>query len=176
MGYNTDMITPAEFFDPTLVQFAKLSLAMILGGIIGTERAVLAKQVAGTRTFGLVALGACLFILVGNYASSAYLGVSNINPTQVAAGIITGIGFLGGGLIIFRGDALHGVTTAAGLWIVAAIGMSVGFGLYAISVFVTILTLIMFSGMWYVENRFKHWFQEHQKEEHVDPIPSAPKY
>ncbi len=167
------MHTPAEFFDPTIVQCAKLFLAMLLGGIIGTERALLAKQVAGTRTFGLVALGACLFILVGNYANAAYLGVSNINPTQIAAGIVTGIGFLGGGLIIFRGDALHGVTTAAGLWIVAAIGMAVGFGLYVVAVFVTILALVMFSGMWYVENRFKHWFAEYRQEEHVDPIPSA---
>lgn len=167
------MHTPAEFFDPTFVQFAKLFLAMLLGAVIGTERAILAKQAAGMRTFGLVALGACLFIVVGNYANTAYLGVVNFNPTQIAAAIVTGIGFLGGGLIVFRHESQHGITTAAGLWITAAIGMSVGFGMYATSVFATILALLMFTGMWYVENRFKHWFEVRQEEAHIDPIPSA---
>jgi len=74
--------------------------------------------------------------------------------------VITGIGFLGAGLIIFRGDTLHGITTAAGLWIVSGIGMAVGFGMYAVSIFATFLALLMFTGMWYVENRFKHWFEE----------------
>ncbi|MEK7856647.1 MAG: MgtC/SapB family protein, partial [Acidobacteriota bacterium] len=75
--------------------------------------------------------------------------------------IVTGIGFLGGGLIIFRGDSLHGITTAAGLWITAGIGMAVGFGLYSIGVFATILVLIMFTGMYWLESMFKHWFAEH---------------
>lgn len=144
--------------------FGKLILALLLGGIIGTERAVLAKQAAGTRTFGLVALGACLFILTSNYANSAYLGIVNFQPTYVAAAIVTGIGFIGGGLIIFRGDTLHGVTTAAGLWITAAVGIAVGFGMYSVAIFASILTLIMFTGMWYVETRFKHWFADHNPE------------
>lgn len=154
------MHTPAEFIDPTFVIFAKLLLAMILGGIIGTERAVVAKQAAGTRTFGLVALATCLFISISNYVGTSYLGVVNIQPLQLAAGVVTGIGFLGAGLIIFRGDAVHGVTTAAGLWLVTAIGMAVGFGMYAVAIFATLLTLIMFTGMWYLENRFKHWFND----------------
>ncbi len=155
------MHSPALFMDPTIVMFAKLLLAMVLGGVVGTERAVLARQAAGTRTFGLVALAACLFIVISNYVDTAYLGVSNILPLQLAAGVVTGIGFIGAGLIIFRGDTVHGVTTAAGLWIVTAIGIAVGFGLYAVAVFTTILTLLMFTGMWYIENRFKHWFTEH---------------
>lgn len=150
-----------QFIDTNTVMFAKLLLAMILGGIIGTERAVIARQVAGTRTFGLVAMGACLFILAGNYVDTAYLGIVNFNPSYVTAAVVTGIGFLGGGLIIFRGDALHGVTTAAGLWITAAIGVSVGLGLYPVAVFASLLTLIMFTGMWYAENRFKQWFEPH---------------
>ena len=154
------MPTPADFFDPNIVMFAKLFLAMILGGVVGTERAVLAKQAAGTRTFGLVALGACLFVVTGIHVDNAYLGILTFDPMRVAAAVIMGIGFLGGGLIIFRGDNLHGVTTAAGLWIVAGIGMAVGFGMYSISIFATLLTLLMFTGMWYVENRFKHWFEE----------------
>ena len=149
---------PELFIDTQIVMFGKLLLATLLGGIIGTERALLARQAAGTRTFSLVAMGSCLFILCGNYIDTAYLGVVNFNPSQIAAGVVTGIGFLGAGLIIFRGDTLHGVTTAAGLWIVAALGIAVGLGLYFIAVFTTLLTLVVFSGMWYVEMRFKHWF------------------
>lgn len=156
------MHTPALFMDPTVVMFAKLLLAMLLGGIIGTERAVLAKQSAGTRTFGLVSLGACLFVITGSYVDTAYLGVVNLDPMSIAASIVTGIGFIGGGLIIFRNDALHGVTTAAGLWIAAGVGIAAGFGMYAVAIFSTVLSLLMFTGMWYLENRFKHWFIEHE--------------
>mgnify|MGYP001562734940 CR=1 FL=1 len=74
--------------------------------------------------------------------------------------------WVGGGLIIFRKDALHGATTAAGLWIAAGIGIAVGFGLYSVAIFTAILSLIMFTGMWYVENRFKHWFTEHAPDSH----------
>src|SRR3989338_9516748 len=101
-----------HFVDPVSVQFFKLFLAMALGGIIGTERAVLARQAAGTRTFGLVSLGACLFIIVNNFVNSAYLGIVDFQPTYIAAAIITGIGFIGGGVIIFLSEGLPGVTTA----------------------------------------------------------------
>ena len=159
-----------QFIDPTSIAFGKLLVALLLGGIIGTERAVLARQAAGTRTFGIVSLGACLLIVVGNYVNSAYIGVVDFQPTFIAASIITGIGFIGGGLIIFRGESLHGVTTAAGLWIAAALGITVGYGLYAVAVYTTVLTLVMFAGMWYVEDKFKHWFVEiehltHSKEQ-----------
>src|SRR3990167_6261876 len=154
------MPNPTLFIDPTAIVFVKLLLAMFLGGLIGTERAVLARQAAGTRTFGLVSLGACLFIVVANYVDTAYIGLLNFDPLRVAAAIIMGVGFLAGGLIIFKGDAVHGTTTAAGLWIVTGLGMAVGFGMYAVAIFTAILTLIMFTGMWYVENRFKHWFVE----------------
>src|SRR3954471_220209 len=161
-----------RFIDPTSVMFLKLFIAMLLGGIIGTERAILARQAAGTRTFGLVSLGACLFIIVNNYVNSAYLGVVDFQPMYVTAAIVTGIGFIGGGLIIFRGEALHGITTAAGLWIAAALGISVGFGLYAVAIYTAMLTLIMFIGMWYVEDKFKHWFIEHEHR-HATEEPMA---
>ena len=160
------MHSAAQFIDPESVMFFKLVLAMLLGGVIGTERAVLARQPAGTRTFGLVALGACLFIVVNNFVNSSYLGIVNFEPMHAAAGIITGIGFIGGGLIIFRGEALHGITTAAGLWIAAGVGMAVGFGLYAVSIFATILALIIFVGMWYVEQKFKSWFSAVENHDH----------
>lgn len=165
------MHTPALFLDPTIVMFAKLLLAMILGGIIGTERAVLAKQSAGTRTFGLVSLGACLFVITGSYVDTAYLGVLNFDPMHIAAAIVTGIGFIGGGLIIFHKEALHGTTTAAGLWIAAGVGIAVGFGMYAVAIFTMILSLLMFTGMWYLENRFKHWFTEHAPDMRATETP-----
>jgi putative Mg2+ transporter-C (MgtC) family protein len=102
-------------------------------------------------------MGACLFVVAGNFVDTHYLGVVNFNPSQVASSVVTGIGFLGAGLIIFRGDTLHGVTTAAGLWVAAAIGVAVGFGMYDVAVFTTLLTLVMFTGMWYVEHRFMRW-------------------
>ena len=165
-----------QFVDPTLVMFVKLLLAMLLGGLIGTERAVLAKQAAGTRTFGLVSLGACLFTVIGSYVDVAYIGILTFDPLRIGAAIIMGIGFLGGGLIVFRGDSLHGVTTAAGLWIAAGLGMAIGFGMYAVAIFSTILALTMFSGMWYMENRFKHWFEDHElvrPDQQKPTIPSA---
>src|SRR3990167_9604236 len=121
------MLGPEQFVDPTVVMFGKLLLAMFLGGLIGTERAVIARQAAGTRTFGLVALGACLFVIIGSHVDTAYIGILTFDPLRVAAAVIMGLGFLAGGLIIFRGDSLHGVTTAAGLWIATGLGMAVGF-------------------------------------------------
>jgi putative Mg2+ transporter-C (MgtC) family protein len=162
------MHTPAAFADPTNLMFLKLLLAIVLGGIIGTERAILARQAAGTRTFGLVSLGSCLFVVVGSFVDTHYIGVVNLEPMQIAGAIVTGIGFIGGGLIIFRGDSLHGVTTAAGLWIAAAVGMATGFGMYAVAVYATLLSLAMLTGMWYVENRFKLWADRRTAEREPD--------
>src|SRR3989344_7692506 len=115
------------------------------------------------------ALAACAFIVITNYVDTSYLGIITLQPLQLAAGVVTGIGFIGAGLIIFRGDSVHGVTTAAGLWIVTAIGIATGFGMYAMAVFTTLLTLIMFTGMWYIENRFKHWFRHEASEASYQP-------
>ncbi len=143
------------FGDPSLVVFGKLLLATLLGIAIGTERAVVAQQAAGSRTFGLVALGSCVFVVTGMAANEQFIGLVNFDPSRVLSAIIQGIGFLGAGLIIFRNETLHGVTTAAGLWVAAGVGCLVAFGLYHIAVFVTFLVLLVFFGMWYVEKMFK---------------------
>lgn len=161
------MNAAAQFADPTVILFGKLILAMLLGGVIGTERSVFAHQAAGTRTFGLVALGACLFIITANFVDIAHLGLVNYDPMRMAAAVVMGIGFIGGGLIIFRGDAVHGITTAAGLWLSAGVGIAVGFGMYSVAIFSTLLVLLIFSGMWYLENRFKDWFQ------HIESPPTG---
>ncbi|MBI2030200.1 MgtC/SapB family protein [Candidatus Kaiserbacteria bacterium] len=160
-----------QFIDTNTVMFLKLLLAMVLGGIIGTERSVIARQPVGTRTFGLVSLGACLFIIVGNYVDTAFIGILNFDPLRMGAAVVMGIGFIGGGLMFFRGDSLHGATTAAGMWVATAVGIAVGFGLYSLSIFATILALIMFTGMWYVEDRFKHWFTTIHHHENGTPPP-----
>jgi putative Mg2+ transporter-C (MgtC) family protein len=141
------------FFSPTLIIFGQLLLAILLGVILGTERSVVANKVAGTRTYALVALGACLFSIISIQVTTGYLGLVNFDPMRVVAGIVTGIGFLGAGVIIFKDNTLQGLTTAAGLWVAAGIGVAVAYGLYAISIFTTILTLLVFTGLWYFEHR-----------------------
>jgi putative Mg2+ transporter-C (MgtC) family protein len=156
-----------EFADPTIVLFGKLVLATFLGILIGTERALMANQTAGSRTFGLVSLGSCLFVIAGTSIDAQFIGLVNFDPARVVAAIVQGIGFLGAGLIIFRENNLHGVTTAAGLWVSAGVGAVVGFGMYAMAIFSTLLIIAVFFFMWYVEKTFKHWFAE-VKEHHGD--------
>ncbi len=96
-------------------------------------------------------MGACLFTIVGELAATIGGGISD--PTHIAGQIITGIGFLAGGAIIFNKDQLHGLTTSAGLWVAAAIGVAVGFKFYAIAIFVTVLTVLIFGLFWRFEKK-----------------------
>lgn len=145
---------PELFADTNLIVFGKLALAAFLGFLIGTERAVAGKR-AGTRTFALVALGACLFVIASFQANEMFTEITEFDPMRVAAAVVTGVGFLGAGLIIFRDDALRGLTTAASLWVSAAIGVAVGAGLYTMAVFSTVLVLIIFTLVWFVEEWIK---------------------
>ncbi|PIR82221.1 hypothetical protein COU20_03630 [Candidatus Kaiserbacteria bacterium CG10_big_fil_rev_8_21_14_0_10_59_10] len=158
-----------ELFDTEAVILGKLLLATVLGLLIGTERALMARQAAGSRTFALVSLGSCLFIVAGLHIDVRYLGIVNFDPARVLAAVVQGIGFIGAGLIIFRGHALHGVTTAAGLWVAAAVGAMVGFGMYAIAIFAVLLALTVLFGMWYVENRFKRILLDNHPEQPEEP-------
>lgn len=152
--------------DPTNIMFGKLALAVLLGLIVGTERAIAGKQ-AGSRTFAFVSLGSCLFVLISNYVNLMYLGVVDFQPTLMASSIIAGVGFIGAGLIFIHGDAARGVTTAAGLWVAAAVGTAVGFGMYAVAIFTSFLALVIFTALWFVENSFRHWFEAWGEKEHV---------
>ena len=143
--------------DPTIVMFGQLILATFLGLAIGTERSIVAQQRAGMRTFALVSLGACAFVIGGHAIDMQYLGIVNFDPARIAAGIVQGVGFIGAGLIFMRGDSVHGITTAAGLWVSAAIGVLVAFHLYAVAIFTAALTLSIFFVMWYVERVIKRW-------------------
>ena len=123
----------------------RLVVAAGLGGAIGLERE-LRDHEAGFRTHLLVALGACVFTLVSAYAWTDWTFSTRegivFDPTRIAAQIVTGIGFLGAGAIIVRGINVRGLTTAATLWVVAAIGMAAGTGYYVVAIGATALVLV----------------------------------
>jgi putative Mg2+ transporter-C (MgtC) family protein len=120
-----------------LKQIGELALAFGLSSLIGIEREWRQKS-AGLRTHALVGVGAALFVLVSKYGFSDVLGPHVIlDPSRVAAQIVTGIGFIGGGLIFVRGDAVRGLTTAAIVWVTAAIGMACGAGLVILALAAT---------------------------------------
>lgn len=144
--------------DLMLVMFGKMLLAAFLGMLIGTERSVVARRSAGMRTFALVSLGACIFTMTGVYVDAQYIGIINFDPMRIAAAIVQGVGFIGAGLMFYRGDSVHGITTAAGLWVAAAVGVLVGFGIYPLAIFAAALTVVIFFGLWYVEHRFMDWY------------------
>lgn len=118
-----------------LETIARLSLSLTLGGLIGLEREVLRKP-AGLRTHILVALGSALFTILSLY------GFPGSDPARVAAYIVAGVGFIGGGAIIQSRDRVIGITTAASLFVTAAIGMACGAGLYISAIFVTAVAFI----------------------------------
>ena len=138
----------------------RLVLALILGALIGIER-VHAGKSAGVRTLGLVALGASLFIVISESVVRSY--GFEVDPLRVAANVVMGVGFLGGGMIIFNGDSLSNLTTAAGVWVAAAIGMAVGFGMYGVAIVTTLLVIITFTLMWHIEEYLKKLFGKRKK-------------
>lgn len=119
----------------------RLVLSMVLGMIVGAERKR-KGQIAGIRTFALISMGACLAMLLSIYVPQVYLGLKNGDPGRIAAQVITGIGFIGGGAMIHMKGAVKGLTTAAGIWMTAIIGMAVGIGMYLCSIGATILILL----------------------------------
>ena len=115
-----------------------------LGGIIGIEREKRAKE-AGFRTHFLVALGSTLISVISAYGYDKVadlIPVARYDPSRLAAQIVSGIGFIGAGLIIFQKNVIHGLTTAAGLWVTAAIGIACGVGHYDLAIVTTIMVLI----------------------------------
>ena len=116
----------------------------ILGGIIGFEREKRAKE-AGFRTHFLVALGSTLLSVISAYGYdkvAEMIPVARYDPSRMAAQIVSGIGFIGAGLIIFQKNVIHGLTTAAGLWVTAAIGIACGVGHYELAAVTTVMVLI----------------------------------
>ena len=141
----------------------RIFVAAILGGLIGLEREYRSKE-AGFRTHFLVALGSALFMIVSAY------GFSEINlaepqrwdVSRIAAQVVSGIGFIGAGTIIFRKteNMVSGLTTAAGLWVTAAMGLACGGGMYMLSIASTLLVLVGLEAF----NYFLHKFDRYKKE------------
>ena len=141
----------------------KLLVAVLLGMMIGAERRFVHKE-AGMKTHALVSLGAAVFVVVSEAMTAKYLNLPGLNPTMIVSQIVVGIGFLGAGLIIFRGDHISGLTTAAGLWVAAGIGVAVGYGLYQIAIAVTLITFFIFSVLWYIEQKVKKFRKKSHQE------------
>ena len=122
----------------------RLFAAAVMGGIIGMERGYRAKE-AGVRTHFLVALGSALFMIVSQFGFETVLGLPyniGLDPSRIASQVVSGIGFIGAGTIIFQKHVVKGLTTAAGLWVTAAIGMTCGSGLYILASATTLLVLL----------------------------------
>lgn len=132
----------------------QLFLATLLGGVVGLEREYKRKE-AGLRTYILVSLGSALFTIVAFEVFQNFLGESGayLDPLRVIQAVAMGVGFIGAGLIIFRERHIEGLTTAAGLWVVAAIGIAVGAKLYFPAIFVTFLVIGILAGLRLLEEK-----------------------
>jgi putative Mg2+ transporter-C (MgtC) family protein len=152
------VITP---FDWQMI--IRLLAAAVLGSVIGADRERL-TWAAGLRTHMLVCVGACLFMIVSAFGFSDILGTPRVvlDPSRIAAQVVSGIGFLGAGSILLRGEVVRGLTTAASLWTVAAIGLAVGGGLYVEAVIATIIILIILAGIKPIEERFQKRNKSHE--------------
>ena len=134
----------------------RLFVAAMLGGLIGLEREYRAKE-AGFRTHFLVALGSGLFMILSQFGFdnvlSNYEQVS-LDPSRIASQVVTGIGFIGAGTIIFQKHVVRGLTTAAGLWVTSAIGMTAGAGMYVLSIATTVLVLLCLEALYFILQHF----------------------
>jgi putative Mg2+ transporter-C (MgtC) family protein len=133
----------------------KLAIALFLGMCLGIER-VVAGKIAGMRTYGLVTMGSALFTAIGIITAGGYDSALAFKESiRLTAQIISGIGFIGAGLILFNGAKVSGVTTAAGIWVSAGVGVATGYGLYTLAIVTTIFALLTFTVLWYAEDRLK---------------------
>lgn len=137
----------------------RLFIAALLGGAIGLEREYRAKE-AGFRTHFLVALGSALFMVISQFGFDDVLTYYpqnmeiKLDPSRIAAQVVTGIGFIGAGTIIFQKHVVRGLTTAAGLWVTSAIGMTVGSGKYTLSIATTVMVLLCLEALYFILQRF----------------------
>ena len=134
----------------------RIFVAAVLGGLIGLEREYRAKE-AGFRTHFLVALGSSLFMILSQYGFDTPLTIlqkTSFDPSRIASQVVTGIGFIGAGIIIFQKNVIRGLTTDAGLWVTSAIGLTCGAGLYILASATTILVLLCLEVLNVILQRF----------------------
>jgi putative Mg2+ transporter-C (MgtC) family protein len=147
----------------------RLLVAAALGSLIGFERERL-LWAAGIRTHMLVCVGSCLIMIVSQYGFSNILSQQNVvlDPSRIAAQVVSGIGFLGAGAILARGEIVRGLTTAASIWTVAAVGLAVGGGLYLAASTSTVIILIILAGIKPIEEAYRSRNQSCQLKVEVD--------
>ena len=126
----------------------RIFVAGLLGGVIGFEREFRAKE-AGVRTHFIVALGSALFMIISQYAFSG-----RFDAARVAAQVVSGIGFIGAGVIIFQKNVVRGITTAAGLWVAAAIGLACGAAMYPVAIAATLMTVLVLETMHFITRAY----------------------
>jgi len=150
----------------TIDILTRLVVALLLGGLVGIER-TLAGKTAGMRTYALVAMGSALFVLISQIVSAEFVNLTNFDPLRMASQILVGIGFIGAGLVFHNNKDMKtsGLTSAAGLWVAAGVGMVCGFHLYSLALITALLTLLIFTILWYVEKGFKKISYSDEKEE-----------
>ncbi len=129
-------------------------IAALLGGAVGLERQ-LRRKAAGLRTNMLICMGAALFTLLAKET-----GVTSDSLTRVIQGIATGVGFLGAGVMIHQGMDIHGITTAATIWLVTAVGVACGLGLYGIATTTIVIAIIVLAGMSPIEKKLQSHFSK----------------
>lgn len=141
----------------TLEFILRLAVAAALGGLIGLEREYRAKE-AGFRTHFLVALGSALFMVLSMYGFDSMINQStqklSYDPSRIASQVVPGIGFIGAGIIIFQKHVVKGLTTAAGLWVTSAIGLTCGAGMFILAAATTVLVLVGLEALHFVSSRF----------------------
>lgn len=147
---------PDFFGDLQLHIFWQLFLAVVLGAFLGMEREA-SGRAAGIRTYALVALGAALFTIMGVEVFHTYTGASGLSfdPSRIVHAIALGVGFIGGGIIIHRDSHVEGVTTAAGVWMAGAIGVSLGFEFYGTAILATLFAFLVLSWMHPLKRLFR---------------------
>jgi putative Mg2+ transporter-C (MgtC) family protein len=154
MNFHSWLIS---IFDASfLLVIVKVTIAMLLGLILGLER-VYAHKTAGMRTYALVSVASCFFTII-SIALSTGMAIQfpgAFNVAYIPGSIIVGIGFLGAGLIIFKDGHIENLTTAAGLWVAAGIGLACGLALFREAIFATLLTLFVMGGLSFVERSIR---------------------
>jgi putative Mg2+ transporter-C (MgtC) family protein len=136
------------------ITLIRIILAAVFGGIIGLEREKKGRS-AGLRTHILVCTGSSLIMMVSLYIFDIYQGKAPVDPSRIAAGVVTGIGFLGAGTIMSGTEGVRGLTTAASIWVSSAIGLAVGCGFMSAAIIATVATFLTLYSLKHIEKKLE---------------------
>ena len=144
----------------------RVLIALGIGLLIGAEREFRGHP-AGLRTMALISAGSCMFTALGLLPEFA---TRVVDPTRIAAQIVTGVGFLGAGSILRQGEEVRGLTTAASIWVAASLGMAVGFGYYGVAIFLAIVVIVVLVALKPLEERFFRRRNRRATDPHPDEL------